>query len=117
MNDTQCVADALKAEGITAEVGQSLELKGWGSQKSHVQVRIPKGSKAGNRYDAGFVKDAAGNLSLVKESMDYALNKDWMNKVKQQYTRQQALKLARAKGLKLAREVRVGNKIQMVFNQ
>ena len=39
-----------------------------------------------------------------------------MNKVKQAYAHKMALKLARAKGLKLAKEIRTGNKLQLVFS-
>ena len=115
MTDEKCLEAALKAEGYKVEVGTSLTINsGYGTSK--VQIKLPKDSGAGNRYEAGFTKDKEGNLNLVKESMDYELNDDWKKKIKQSYTRQKAIQLARAKGLKLAQEVRKNGKISLVFN-
>lgn len=116
MNDQQCLEAAMTEKGYKFEVGDKLKVNsGYGT--STVQIKLPRGSGAGNSYEAGFVKDAkTGNFTLVKESMDGKLGKKWTDDLKQVYVKHQAIKLARAKGLKLASTRQIGAKLQLVFN-
>lgn len=118
MDDVRCLAQALRDQGCTdLQEGETLTCKGWGSQRATVQVKLSANGKAGNHYDAGFAKTADGKLELIKESMDGHLDKKWLDRVRQNYQRVKALQLARAKGLKLTGERRIGSTVQLIFNQ
>jgi|SRR5271157_883777 len=116
MNDQQCLEAALKEKGYNYEVGKDLVVNS-GYGRSKVDIKLPRNSGAGNHYEAGFTKDAkTGNFTLVKESMDGALREKWVNDLKQTYVKHQAIKLARAKGLKLASSRNIAGRLQLVFN-
>jgi len=118
LTDQACLAKGLQDMGLHVEVGDVLTLKGWGSQKSLVQVKLPAGtSGAGNHYDAGFAKDLKGSFQLVVESMDKdRLNGAWVNRVRQSYKRAEALRLARCRNLKVVEDKQVNGRVRLVFS-
>jgi len=111
---------ALEEEGFHPEVseeGKQLEGYHGDKRKELAHVIIPRKQVGGSSNDIGFAKDASGKYQAIISEFDRGRHGDkWLNKVKQRYATKMALKLARAKGLKLVREVRANNKITMVFN-
>jgi hypothetical protein len=116
VEDEELLAKALEDIGCKVEIGENLTIKSPWQNKREVKIKLPANSGVGNRYEAGFVKNSKGELGLVKESMDSALNKDFINRVKQHYQKRKAMKLARQKGLTLQAQRTVGRKIQLVYN-
>ena len=116
LEDEDLVCKALEDMKIKVERGTDLTVKNAWDSKNNISIKIPRNSGAGNHYEAGFAKNTNGKLELVKDGMDGALNKDFVNRLKQHYQKRKAMKLARAKGLTLQSQKMVGKKVQLVYS-
>ncbi len=116
IREPQHLVAALKAMGYAVEQhAQPQTLHGYAGETRQANIIVRKDNLRKDLWslgDIGFLKGADGSYKVV---MDDMTEQKWINRVKQNYTEQRTLAIAKAKGYVFRGREVVNGKVKLLF--
>jgi len=98
----ELLVKALAELGYKAQVGQDLEMHGWGSQRQQAQIVVDHTQIEKSAYDLGFVWNGKAFVPVIEDyAARHVLDEEWRNRLQATYAKLAILTFLARKGAKI----------------